>query len=206
MNFEVKFSESNQSFEPSFQAIQEVSDGGYEAGYEAGYNVAYLDAELSEKSILERTAIVISNEKVTNLPDYAFYRYYALQTFEFPNLTVIGRNTFTQCTGLKRIEAPNLTSIGNDAFSYCSALEYADCGTITSIGSWVFTSCSMLKALILRRNSVVNLTTTNAFSGSAIANGTGFIYVPDNLVEQYKTAANWSTYSAQIKPISELEG
>jgi hypothetical protein len=44
----------------------------------------------------------------------------------------------------------------------------------------------------------------NVFSSSAIANGTGFVYVPDNLVEKYKTATNWSTYASQIKPMSEL--
>jgi len=29
------------------------------------------------------------------------------------------------------------------------------------------------------------------------------IYVPDNLVEQYKTATNWSRHADKIKPLSE---
>ena len=37
-----------------------------------------------------------------------------------------------------------------------------------------------------------------------IIRGTGYIYVQDNLVEQYKSATNWSTYADQIKPLSEL--
>ena len=42
------------------------------------------------------------------------------------------------------------------------------------------------------------------FYNTAIENGTGYIYVPDSLVDSYKTATNWSTYASQIKPISEL--
>ena len=34
--------------------------------------------------------------------------------------------------------------------------------------------------------------------------GTDYIYVPDNLVDGFKIATNWSTYATQIKPISEL--
>lgn len=31
-----------------------------------------------------------------------------------------------------------------------------------------------------------------------------YFYVPDNLVDSYKAATNWSTYASQIRPISEL--
>lgn len=46
---------------------------------------------------------------------------------------------------------------------------------------------------------------TNAFTGTKIASGTGYVYVPDELVEEYKVATNWSTFANQIKPLSELE-
>ena len=51
-------------------------------------------------------------------------------------------------------------------------------------------------ALILKRwNYVV--------SGSdGVSSGTAFIYVPDNLVDSYKAAENWSKYANQIKPIN----
>lgn len=62
-----------------------------------------------------------------------------------------------------------------------------------------------LVAFILRRNMLCSLGNKNSFNNTPIASGTGFIYVPDNLVEQYKAATNWSTFANQIKPISELE-
>ena len=44
----------------------------------------------------------------------------------------------------------------------------------------------------------------NTFVGSGIASGTGYIYVPDDLVDQYKVATNWATYASQIKGLSEI--
>ena len=42
-----------------------------------------------------------------------------------------------------------------------------------------------------------------ALRGSKIASGTGYIYVPDNLVDSYKADSNWAALSAKIKGISE---
>ena len=47
---------------------------------------------------------------------------------------------------------------------------------------------------------------SNVFANSSVASGTGFIYVPDDLVNSYKAHTNWSAYASQIKPLSELEG
>ncbi len=52
--------------------------------------------------------------------------------------------------------------------------------------------------------AVPTLSNSNAFANTPIAQGTGYIYVPDNLVASFKTATNWSTYASQIKGVSEL--
>ena len=44
----------------------------------------------------------------------------------------------------------------------------------------------------------------NMFQGTPIDTGTGSIYVPDSLVENFKSATNWSSYADVIKPISEM--
>jgi hypothetical protein len=75
---------------------------------------------------------------------------------------------------------------------------------LTTIGSGVFGSCSKLAKLILRSNTLCALSSAGAFTSTPIAKGTGFIYVPDDLVDTYKGATNWSTYANQIKGISEL--
>ena len=48
------------------------------------------------------------------------------------------------------------------------------------------------------------MTNVNMFSGSTIESGTGYIYVPDTMVDEYKKSTNWSTYASQIKGLSEL--
>ena len=80
-------------------------------------------------------------------------------------------------------------------------------GAAASIGASGFINCTTLTAVIIRKSdSICTLTNINAFSGTPIASGTGYIYVPNDLVDSYKAATNWSTYATQIKPISELEG
>ena len=44
----------------------------------------------------------------------------------------------------------------------------------------------------------------NMLQSTPIANGTGYVYVPDDMVDTYKSATNWSTYASQIKGMSEL--
>ena len=53
-------------------------------------------------------------------------------------------------------------------------------------------------------NLTCTLSNANVFTGTPIASGTGFIYVPDEAVETYKTATNWNTYASQIKGLSEI--
>ena len=86
-----------------------------------------------------------------------------------------------------------------------TSLEAVESPAVNTIWEQVFSGCTALKTVVLRLNRVCALKQADAFDNTPIANGTGFVYVPDNLVEQYKTADNWSTYASQIKPISELE-
>lgn len=61
-----------------------------------------------------------------------------------------------------------------------------------------------MKTLIIRRaDEVTQLDDVNAFTSTLIESGEGSIYVPDNLLEDYKVATNWSVFADQIKPLSE---
>ena len=54
--------------------------------------------------------------------------------------------------------------------------------------------------------SVPSLRSSNYLRNSPIGKGVGFIYVPDNLVEDFKVATNWLLFADQIKPLSEYQG
>lgn len=74
------------------------------------------------------------------------------------------------------------------------------------IFSQAFYNCTNLEKLILKTTAqVISLNNVNAFTGTKIANGEGYIFVPDALLSNYKSATNWSTFANQIKPLSELE-
>lgn len=68
----------------------------------------------------------------------------------------------------------------------------------------IFSYCIQLTTIIINNTKVFPATSTATFDNSPIKNGTCYVYVPDNLVNNYKNATNWSVYAVQIKPISEL--
>ena len=178
-----------------------------EGDYERGYAEGYEKGDSNMDGILTRRATTISNDRITYLGIEVFRNYDSLAIADFPNVTSTGVNVFYACYALHTVNLPSLISINSNMFAYSSLLKRLDFPCVESISGGAFSSCSRLVTLILRKaDAVCTLENVSAFSGTSIAKGTGFVYVPDDLVEQYKVATNWSTYANQIKPISELEG
>lgn len=102
---------------------------------------------------------------------------------------------------LTNIENDIVTSIGGLAFYNCSQLTSVSFSKVTAIDTFAFSYCSQLASVILGNTSqVATLSAANIFAGSTNA----IIYVPDALVDSYKSATNWSTYASRIKGLSEL--
>jgi hypothetical protein len=95
------------------------------------------------------------------------------------------------------------TTIGSCAFRYCKSLKKAEFTQKLTINTHSFSYCSGLTALILRNENVSDLIETNAFAKSPIETGTGYIYVPRNLVDAYKNGTNWSIFANQIRAIED---
>lgn len=68
--------------------------------------------------------------------------------------------------------------------------------------SYMFWNAKFTK-LIINKPYVFPLN-SNDLTGTTITKGTGYVYVPDDMVETYKSATNWSAYADQIKGMSEL--
>lgn len=194
-----------------------------------------------------------TNDRVTQIGEYAFANCTEITDINLPNVINISYNSFRGCTKLKAISLPHCQVAGGNSFYGCSNLEAVSlpsCHTlgtgalgsafwgcsklsqvslplVTTIMSFTFRdtviqkidflsvnnieSCAFIYArqldtLILRNSNVCVLKNIDAFDSTKIAAGTGYIYVPDNLVDSYKIATNWVTFANQIKPISELEG
>lgn len=173
-----------------------VITGLMEAGGGGGDYAATLD------SLIDRSITEISNDRVTSIGAYAFYRS-SLATANFPSATSIAIYAFSICE-LTTVKFPAVMRINNFAFYYSSILTTADFPVATSIGIKAFYGCSALTALILRKTDAgCTLSSSDAFSSTPIASGTGYIYVPSALVDSYKAATNWSIYSDKIRAIED---
>ena len=129
----------------------------------------------------------------------------AIQQANFPLVTTIGGGCFNKATNLTSANLPLVTALPADAFRE-STIRTADFAAVTNINRTAFTDCTSLETLIIRTPSVCVISDISvALRGSKIAAGTGYIYVPDNLVDSYKAATNWVALANQIKPISALE-
>ena len=145
----------------------------------------------------------VSLPAATSIGTYAFYGCTSLTAADFPLVTSLGSSAFNGCSALTTADFPVATEVTSYAFRYCSALTAVDFPLVTSIGSSAFQSCTSLTSLTLSKNQVATLSSTSALQNTPIASGTGYIYVPDNLVDQYKAATIWVTYANQILPISQ---
>lgn len=129
----------------------------------------------------------------------------AIQQADFPLATTIGDRCFNIAKSLTSANLPLVTALPADAFRN-STIRTADFAAVTNINRTAFTDCKNLETLIIRTPSVCVISDISvALRGSKIAAGTGYIYVPDNLVDSYKAATNWVALANQIKPISALE-
>ena len=157
------------------------------------------------KTILEE---IVLSEDITTIPAYAFLGYKNLRGIvNHPNLTSIGACAYNT-TSITRIE--NLGSItailgGNTVeatFGNCASLSFVRLpATLTSIGRQAFYACKALETFICEAAVPPSLDST-AFSST---NSTFIIFVPDESVEAYKTATNWSSFASRIYPMSAYE-
>lgn len=159
----------------------------------------------------------VSFPEITKIGSYAFTSQTKLEHISIPKLTHLGSfNVFYGCSALTELTLPNLVDGvgGNPAhvlgktFMGATAIKKIDLGKYSNTTSIGFSTdfcrnCSGLQALILRWNSVIPAYTamSNIFSGSGIASGIGYIYVPSSLVASYQSANNWSAYSAKFRAI-----
>ena len=104
--------------------------------------------------------------------------------------TSIRQYAFHACTALKSVNFPSVTSVALGAFRNCSALEKAEFGAAADFGNNAFYGCSKLGTVILRSTDQLCTLTGTPFANTPIASGTGYIYVPAALVDQYKGAAS----------------
>jgi len=137
---------------------------------------------------------------VTRLEYYAFSETPAL-SMDLSKITYVGQNAFRNCP-MDVVALPAATSI-QTYLGYGTGPKGFDFSQKITIPANAFNGSGNMMHLVLRSNELCPLSGVNAFTGTPLAAGFGYIYVPSDLVDTYKAATNWSTYASQIVAISE---
>ncbi len=126
----------------------------------------------------------------------------------FPALLSVPNYCFMEQTKLREVDLSSVTQIGTQSFRYCRSLKILDLPSLEKIsGSYAFSNTNTdlpgMRALVLRKEAVCTLSSSDNFASSHFADGTAFIYVPAALKSQYEQASNWSTYAAQFRALED---
>lgn len=137
---------------------------------------------------------------VQKIRGYAFYDSLLGGVVDLPNLIEIGQYTFRGTAITKIVNLGKLTNLLGGCFEKCTMLKKAVLPDTLSLVSWgTFYNDNSLRVLIF--NSIIPPTMQEL---NNIPNNEFLkIYVPDDSVEAYKTATNWSNYADRIHPLSE---
>ena len=165
---------------------------------------------------------IILPETVTSIGDYAFRDCRSLMKINIPQnvksigtyalsvrnnilnsiilpdgITSIGEYAFSHCNALATINIPqSLTTIQYGTFNACFAIEEITIPeNIKLIEDCAFIACKNLKSVYFKSKTPPTILGTDVFKGS---HSSMKIYVPSVSVNEYKNAANWSSYASII--------
>ena len=171
--------------------------------------VNYNDNQYDVTSIAARafrncTSLISVNlpNSITGIGVSAFHGCTSLISINLPNgITDILNSAFEGCSSLTNIDIPNsITSISDYTFRNCTSLTSIDFpNSITSIGHSAFAYCTNLTEVTMRGVPPI-VGSPHPFIGSNLT----AIYVPSNLVDEYKNNSEWSAYSSIIQAHEEI--
>ena len=132
------------------------------------------------------------------MPNTFFAYCTALTSYSIPShFEELEYACFLQCTNIVKIEAlGNLKAIGDYMFEGCSKLKVIKLKSVSSISATAFFAINV--------DVVIDSPNPPFISGKFTNLGTNTkFYVPDDAVETYKSATNWSAYADRIIKASE---
>lgn len=154
------------------------------------------------KDAFSRSHIVsVQLPYTTEISNGMFSNCYDLKEVTFGKVGVISRGAFHSCQALTQVDlrGSEVKQIGEVAFASCRALTKVFLpASVEKIDDLVFGYCSALQSITIDALNPPTLGDDIFFGLNA--NEIPNIYVPAISVNDYKTAAKWSTYAAKIHP------
>ena len=143
--------------------------------------------------------ISVQMNRLKTIGNNTFVRCSKLEEVVLPELTRIAGGMFDRCTALRKVKCDKATSIDMNVFAQNSNLEVIDLLGGGTLSAFAYSTIPKLKAFVIRETSKLTQLSNAGYTGF---NAGTKVYVPDALVEQYKTASNWSTHADKIVPLS----
>ncbi len=199
-----------------FEIPNNVISIGNGAFYACGFNKIVIPNSVTKIGMYvfqkcQRLTECVLPDSITEIGQDTFIGCYNLTSnnFHIPtNLKVIPRNFISECEKITgTINLPSSVTTLNTTCMDTTHIDTVKVNSIIGINAMAFNYCTKLANFVIYANdgtdNLCSIYNSNVFNGTPIKNKTGYIYVPDDLVENYKTATNWSVYASQIKPLSE---
>lgn len=159
--------------------------------------------EEAEDAVVTGSLTEIVEYRMNNISDYLFYGFNNLEKIVLPLARTSGREIAVN-TKVTEINAAQLEEASYMAFEGLTSLRVLDFGVNITLNKTWFRTMAALDAIILRKaNEIHYLKSTDMFTGTPIAAGAGYIYVPRNLIDDYESATNWSAYAGQFRAIQD---
>lgn len=148
-------------------------------------------------SACNKLTSVYNTSKLQSVASHVFYYCYSLSNIDLQNVETINDQGFRSCSQLTSVSLLNCKFIGQSAFYGCGFSEVY-LPNINSIAYNAFTNCSSLEVLSLPSDYYKVFDYAQMLTGTKIANGTGSIYVPSALYDQYIVKNGWSSLAARF--------
>lgn len=155
------------------------------------------------------TAITVSvlPEGLTTIGNTCFTSCNNIESVVIPaSVTSLGFGVWSQCTGLKSVTVNTAIVLDSWQFSYCKSLSKITINGGASIAGDTFGTTADAGAMIIRyADGIVQLTSEynhSVYQDVHIGTSAFPVYVPDALLDSYKTATNWSKIADNIKALS----
>lgn len=137
--------------------------------------------------------------ELSSTTGYYFQNCDNLEYVYLPKCKYISSNTFYSCSrSLRVVSLPVCEYFGSGGISYASFVSNIELPVCSYIGHYAFYYCQNLETIVLGYSGVCKLENTDAFVNTPKKTA---IYVPESLVEDYKSDRMWSWYSSIIFPI-----
>lgn len=160
----------------------------------------------------------INLQNAKEIKDCSFYNCYSLKTLIIPNVKIISP-CLRYCNSLNNLDWSNIEKISSLEDSGFGSLVLPECNSVAGIngyrvstidapkmngiGSNFAAGAYSLVHIIFREDRIYPLYNDVGLNRTPFINGLGWVYVPTDLVDSYKTATNWSAYADQIVSIDE---